>query len=310
MGTCSDSAELYRTITSSAAMILEAEHALLRVQDEATGKFQIRSYFGSAETDEQAALFSLEKDLAIEAMRRRATLRIPDLAARPDLAERRAGLTSAMVQPLRRDGRVIGTLSVLGRVAREPGSGESFVPDDERVLGRLVEHAQGALATVQERERARRRQRHDDLTGLPNAVHLRERLEEEVARSSGRGRTVALVRLRVVGLAALLDAQQEVEADRLVLSIAQELRGGLRDFDVLARVGRDTFEMLLPEPDGEVSQLLGPLARRVREAIRREPDASLAERLSLEFGYALFPTDATSARALVERAAESRIRSV
>jgi diguanylate cyclase (GGDEF)-like protein len=291
-------------------MILEAEHALLRLQDEATGKFQIRSYFGSAETDEQAALFALEKELAIDAIRRRSTLRVPDLSARPDLAGRRAGVSSALVQPLKRDARVVGTLSVLGRVTREPGSGDSFVADDERVLGRLVEHAQGALATVQERERARRRQRHDDLTGLPNAAYLRERLEEEVARSSGRGRAVALIRLRVTGLGPVLDTQREAEGDRLVLSIAQELRGGLRDFDVLARVAPDTFEMLLPEPDGEVSQLLGPLARRVRDAIRREPDPSLGDRLSLEFGYALFPADATSARALVERAAESRIRSV
>jgi diguanylate cyclase (GGDEF)-like protein len=310
MANCADSAELHRMITSSAGMILEAEHALLRLQDDGTGRFQLRSYFGSAETDAQVALFALEKELAIEAIRGRAILRVADLTSRPALNSEAVGVSTALVQPLRRDGRVIGTLSVLGRAAHELPGAECFVADDEKIMARLVEHAQSALAAVHERERTRRRARFDDLTGLPNAVHLRERLEEEIARSSGRGRSVALARLRVLGLAELLERQGESEGDRVVLSIAQEIRGGLRDFDVLARTAPDTFEMLLPEPESEVSALLGPLARRAREAIRREPDATLTDRLALELGYAVYPQDGATARALADRAAEPRIRSV
>ncbi len=310
MASCGDSAELHRMITSSAGMILEAEHALLRLQDDGSGRFQLRSYFGSAETDAQPALFALEKELAIEAIRGRTILRVADLSTRPALAPEAVGVSTALVQPLRRDGRVIGTLSVLGRAAHEMPAAECFVADDEKIMARLVEHAQSALSTVHERERTRRRARFDDLTGLPNAVHLRERLDEEIARSSGRGRAVALARLRVLGLAELVERQSESEGDRVVLSIAQEIRGGLRDFDVLARTAPDTFEMLLPEPEGEVSALLGPLARRAREAIRREPDATLADRLALELGYAVYPQDGATSRALSDRAAEPRIRSV
>ena len=54
LGSAGDSAQLHRSVTSSAAMILEAEHAVLRLQDPGTGRYQIRSYFGSAETDAQA----------------------------------------------------------------------------------------------------------------------------------------------------------------------------------------------------------------------------------------------------------------
>jgi GGDEF domain-containing protein len=56
----------------------------------------------------------------------------------------------------------------------------------------------------------------------------------------------------------------------VLLSIAQELRGALREFDVIARSALDTFDILVPEPDAEIPALLGPLARRAREAIRRE----------------------------------------
>ena len=308
MSSSDDSGELYRTITSSAAMILEAEHTLLRLRDDVSGRFQIRSYFGSADTEQQADLFALEKELAIEAIRRRGVLRVADLAKRSELDADQAGVQSALLLPLRRGGQVFGTLSALGKVGPDPLGGDCFLAEDEKILARLGEYASSALAAVHERERRRRVERFDELTGLPNALHLRERLEQEIARSSVRGTSLALVRLRVGGLKEWIETQQEAEGDRLVLSIAQELRAGLRDFDVLGRSSEDEFEMVIPEPEGDVSALLGPLARRVSDAIRREPEG--APELALEFGYALFPEDGQTPGTLRERAAEPRIRSI
>ena len=182
-------------------------------------------------------------------------------------------MISALSWPLRRDGRVIGTLSLLGKVARDALTSESFSAQDQALLGRFAEHAQQALEQVGERERMRHQRRFDDLTGLPNATHVGERIEEEIARSSARGRSFALVRFRLDGLADLLARRRaRATAERLVVSLAQELRAGLREFDIVARTAPDTFLMLIPEPESDVSALLGPLARRVREAIRREPD--------------------------------------
>jgi diguanylate cyclase (GGDEF)-like protein len=310
MGAAGDSAELYRSITSSAAMVLEAEHAVLRVQDETSGRYQIRSYFGSAETDAQGPLFECEKELAVQAIKQRAPICVADLDAQPELAKYHTGVTCALVQPLMRGGRTFGTLSVLGKVAREALSGESFGDEDQKILARFCEYAQRALDYVLERERSRHRQRFDDLTGLPNALHLRERLEEEIARSAGRGHPFALVRLRLTGLAELIEEQAGSEADRLVLSLVQELRGGLREYDVMARTGAEEFQMILPEPEADLAALLGPLARRVRDAIRREADPALVERLHLEFGYGLFPEEAQTPNALQERARAVRIRSL
>jgi diguanylate cyclase (GGDEF)-like protein len=306
---CTESSELFRLVTSSVAMILEAEHAVLRLQDPDSGRFQIRSYFGSADTDAQAQLFALEKELSIESIKERTSLRIVDLETRRDLDSYRTELRSALVQPLKREERVIGTLSVLGKAVQDALEGESFSKEDQTVLARFVEHMMQALEQIQERERARHRQRFDELTALPNAAHLRERLDQEIVRCSVRGQIFVLIRIQIGGLSGLLGQQQAAEGDRLVMSIAQELRGGLREFDVIARTALDTFEILVPEPDAEVSALLGPLARRVRDAIRREPDPSLSDRLSLEFGYALFPDEGQTVRALLDRAQQPRITS-
>jgi GGDEF domain-containing protein len=134
-----------------------------------------------------------------------------------------------------------------------------------------------------------------------------ERIEEEIARSSRAGRGLAIVRFRVDGLAELLAAPEPGEGERVALSLAQELRAGLREFDVIGRSAPDTFLILVPEPEGDVAALLGPLARRARDAIRREPNPALAESLRLEFGYATFPTDGQTLRALLEAARRTRI---
>ena len=310
MNASRDSAELSRIVTSTTAMILEAEHAVLRLRDETSGRLQIRSYFGSAETDAQERLLALENALALEVAERKSARRYPRLDEAPDGAARALGINCALMQPLIVDDRVFATLSVLNHVGRDPLLGERFGSDDERVLAQLSEHAARALASVLSGERARHRERFDELTGLPNLTLLRERLEEEIARASAWGRSLALVQLRIVNLEELLRSRDPSVADRLILSLAHELRGALRDFDIPARSGPATFSILMPEPEGDIGELLGPLARRVRQGLLRELELGDEEPLPLEFGYACFPEDGATARALEERAAVTRIRTV
>ncbi|HKC52973.1 MAG TPA: diguanylate cyclase, partial [Myxococcota bacterium] len=234
-------------------------------------------------------------------------VRIADVAKDPELAPHGAEIVSSLTWPLRRDGRVLGSLSLLSKVSRDALTSESFSAQDQALLGRYAEHVQQALEQVSERERVRHHRRFDDLTGLPNATHVGERIEEEIARSSRAGRGFAVVRFRVDGLAELLAVPEPSDGERLALSLAQELRAGLREFDVIGRTAPDTFLMMIPEPEGEVTALLGPLARRAREAIRREPNPTLSESLRLEFGYATFPSDGQTARALLEAARRTRI---
>ncbi|HTO71663.1 MAG TPA: GAF domain-containing protein [Myxococcota bacterium] len=307
LGSAGDPAQLHRSVTSSAAMILEAEHAVLRLQDSATGRYQIRSYFGSADSDAQAGLLELEKALSIRALSQQKAVRVLDLAKDPELAAHHADVVSALSWPLRRDGRVLGSLSLLGKVSRDALTSESFSAQDQALLGRFAEHVQQALEQVGERERMRHQRRFDELTGLPNATHVGERIEEEIARSGRAGRGFAVIRFRVDGLAELLSAAEPARGERLALSLAQELRAGLREFDVIGRTSPDTFLILVPEPEGDVAALLGPLARRAREAIRREPDAGPGDALRLEFGYATFPADGTTSRTLLEAARRTRI---
>ncbi|MDJ0864977.1 MAG: GAF domain-containing protein [Myxococcota bacterium] len=304
LGACADDRALYDTITERAGALLEAQDAVLRLRDDVTGRFRIVAWHGVGQW-RKAPLAALEKQLAVDAIRARSAVRLGD---RPEHASVAEGVGSALVQPLLRAGQAEGSLSVLGKVPDEPLLGERFDADDAATLERLAQHAQLALAEQRAREQRHHDPTSDPVTGLPGREPLRERLAEELARSRARGYRVALLDLHWIGLAALLDEQKAGAADRLVAALAEALRAGLREFDVLARPAPDRFAVLVPEPEVELPRLLTDLSRCARDALLEHPD--LAPQIDLRIGYAVHPDDGESAEALEARAARPRVEAL
>jgi len=295
---CEDARALWDLVASSALTLLEAQDAVLRLRDPESGRFRIVAWSGIGQW-RRAPLAELERRLATEAMRTRKLVRVADLSSEPALAEHAVGVATAMIAPLLREGQPAGSLSVLGKVPEEPLLGDRFAPADEAVLERLAQHAQAALAAFREPERPDL----DTATGLPTARLLRERLEEELARSRFRGHRLVLLELRAAGLAP--EARPAAAAERIAGALARALRGALRPFDVLARTAPERFAALVPEPEQEPQALLAELCRRAREVL-----AGHGAPVQLQVGYAVFPDDAVDAEGLEARAGEARLQAL
>jgi GAF domain-containing protein len=296
LAACEDARGLWDLVTSSALSLLEAQDAVLRLRDPETGRFRIAAWSGIGQW-RRAPLAELERRLATEAMRTRKLVRVADLSSDPAFAEHAVGVATAMIVPLVRDAHPLGSLSVLGKVPEEPLLGDRFGPHDEAVLERLAQHVHAALVAFREPERPDL----DAATGLPTARPLRERLEEELARSRFRGHRLALLELRAAGLAP--ETRPAAAADRVATPLARALRAALRPFDVLARTAPERFVALVPEPEQEPPALLAELCRRAREVL-----AGHGVPVQLQVGYAVFPDDAVDADGLEARAAEARLQ--
>lgn len=295
LAACEDARALWDLAASSALHLLEAQDAVLRLRDPESGRFRIVAWSGIGQW-RRAPLAELERRLATEAMRARRLVRVADLSSDPAFAEHAVGVGTAMIAPLLREGQPAGSLSVLGKVPEEPLLGDRFSAADEAVLERLTQHVQAALTAFREPERPDL----DATTGLPTARLLRERLEEEIARSRFRGHRLALLELRAAGLAS--EARAPAGSERAAGALARALRGALRPFDVLARMGPERFVALVPEPEQEPPALLAELCRRAREVL-----AGHGVSAPLEVGHAVFPDDAVDAEGLEARAAEARL---
>ena len=179
-----------RLATSSAAMILEADHAVLRLQDPATRRYSIRSYYGAAEGSSREALFRLDKAVTVDAIRRRAAHLVQDASLDPSLAELAEEFRSILTAPLKRDGQVIGSLSLYDKVALDRFFVSRFDDEDLQVFGRFVSYVERALDHALSHREAEQHRNFDEETGLPNDAYISPSVcSEEIARAAGsRGR--------------------------------------------------------------------------------------------------------------------------
>ncbi|MBN9023959.1 MAG: diguanylate cyclase, partial [Rhizobiales bacterium] len=124
------------------------------------------------------------------------------------------------------DGRLI---SVIHRPLREGG----WVATHEDV-------------TEQRRSQARMSHlaRHDELTGLPNRLLFRERMQA-AADQLARGEVVALLYVDLDHFKAVNDLYGHVTGDAALQQVAQRLIASCRETDVVARLGGDEFAILM-----------------------------------------------------------------
>jgi diguanylate cyclase (GGDEF)-like protein len=303
-----DLGEVARLATSSAAMILEAEHAVLRLQDEQTLRYVIRSYFGPADGRQQERLFRLDKDITVETIRRRTALVLRDLDDDPRIATSGAQVRSLMAAPLKRDGNVIGTFSVYERVASDRFYPVDFNEDDFQIFTRLVSYIERAVENAHNHALARRNRNFDEQTGLPNVNYLVKRIDEEIARSHGRDRALAIATCAIENLDEIRAQGGPARAHRVIGHLAEALRAHLRDFDVLGRTHSARFTILLPDPGHVPDQRIADLAEAVNDAVSQAEPRESAQRVQLAFGHAIYPADGENREELLKRAEEPRIR--
>jgi GAF domain-containing protein len=302
--------EVVRLVASSIAMILEADHAVLRLQDEENKRFVIRSYFGAADGLVQERLFKLDKQVCVETIRRRTAVRVADLAEQPGFEEFRGEFQSFLCAPLKRAGRVIGTLSVYDKVVTDQFYASAFDDDDLEIFTKFLTYVERSIEGAMSQSHARQHRNFDEETGLPNSSYLGKRIHEEIARAAGREATLAVAVCRIENLDEIATRVNPAHAHRVTLRTADALRSHLRDFDVLGRTGAAEFSVLLPEPGPTAGDRVFELARAVADEISSEESLNEPVRVSLAFGYAIHPIDGGDRDTLLSTAAEPRIRMV
>jgi GAF domain-containing protein len=305
-----DPAEVLRLGTSSAAMVLEADHAILRLKDEETGRFVIRSYFGSADGRLQQQLFRLDKRASVDAIKRRTALLVRDVAEHPTLRDGPAPVRSLLAAPLRSEGRVSGTLAIYDKVAADRFTTGSFGEEDLQLFSKFVSYLERAIANAMFYAHARRFRNFDEETGLPNAAYLEKRIQEEIARAGNRDGALALAVCRIENLAQIEHASDAAHARKVVERTAAALRTHLRDFDVAGRTRDAEFTLLLPEPGFSPGDRALAIARSVADDVAKDEALNEPLRVGLAFGYAVHPAEGADHATLLERARMPRIRMV
>ncbi|WP_448614726.1 GGDEF domain-containing protein [Modestobacter sp. URMC 112] len=157
----------------------------------------------------------------------------------------------------------------------------------------LVQTASVVAAQREFATRLRRRTIRDPLTGLPVRSLLVDRLELSLAAAGPGAGRLAVLSCELDGLAAVEHGHGPTVADSARSEAAGRLVNAVRQGDLVARVGSETFVLLCP---GIVDPAdAGLIAERVAlsfgEPLRPTPDVPVAVRVSV--GAALSGRDST-----------------
>jgi diguanylate cyclase (GGDEF)-like protein len=98
---------------------------------------------------------------------------------------------------------------------------------------------------------------HDALTGLPNRLLFRERLEGAIVMGNGGGVPFALAYIDIDGFKGVNDGHGHAAGDELLKAIAARIDARTRGTDTVARLGGDEFAVLLHD----TADTAGALAR-------------------------------------------------
>ncbi len=189
--------------------------------------------------------------------------------------------------------RVVGIVA-LGWRAGEPGlEGIPGVLDAVVDLAALaVDRAASAAGTAEHEDWEDRLAHVDPLTGLANRRTLDRVLELEIARAGRQQSDISVAVFDIDGFRAVNERGGAAAGDAVLRAVAAVLADQVRLVDTVARIGGDEFVVVAPGSGGVA------VAERVLRAIEAlEPVRGGA--VTVSAGVARFPTDGTSADALL-----------
>jgi diguanylate cyclase (GGDEF)-like protein len=170
---------------------------------------------------------------------------------------------SAVVVPLGFRGERLGLASL------EFGAPDTMLYEELRlVLSSAVTGALLARAVDQARREVEKLAITDPLTGLYNRRHLSERIRDEFVRMRRHPRSLSLALVDLDGFKQVNDRFGHEAGDRVLVTVAQRLRSGLREVDIVARFGGDEFVVLLPETNAAQACMVSD---RILQALSGQP---------------------------------------
>ncbi|WP_084314894.1 putative bifunctional diguanylate cyclase/phosphodiesterase [Pseudomonas jinjuensis] len=141
---------------------------------------------------------------------------------------------------------------------------------------------------------------HDPLTGLPNRLLLRERIEQALSRAEREKGSGALLLLDLDHFKHINDSLGHTVGDQLIKAVGERLQGCLDGQYTLARLGADEFAVIL---ESQQQYHASSLAQRLLEAMHAPFEINgQTIYVSASLGVSLYPEDAGDVDGLMQHA--------
>jgi len=209
------------------------------------------------------------------------------------------GYRAAAALPLRSGGAPQGALVLY---ASEPGY---FTVEEIRLLEEFAADIALGMAFIAKSEQAEFLAYHDPLTGLVNRARFLERIARHTENIAG-GERFAIALIDVVRFHSVNDTYGSAAGDEVLRTLARRLRAACPAGEPPARIGADTFGVLLPG-----ARNVAPAVEHIERLMAQSIGAPIAVagselRLAARAGVALAPLHGYDAATLFTHAEAAR----
>ncbi|MFZ3322716.1 MAG: EAL domain-containing protein [Usitatibacter sp.] len=163
----------------------------------------------------------------------------------------------------------------------------------------------GVAMNITERKIAEQRvahmAHHDALTGLPNRVLLRDRIQQAIAQAHRNGTQLAVLFLDLDRFKTINDSLGHQLGDRLLQSVASRILVCVREGDTVSRVGGDEFVIVIPGigSSSDASGVSGKILEVLASAFHLHGNDL---HVAASIGISLYPADGSDAETLMRNA--------
>ena len=141
----------------------------------------------------------------------------------------------------------------------------------------------------------------DHLTGLPNRLLLKDRLDQALAGARRHRQRLAVLFMDLDRFKSINDTHGHSVGDQLLTEVADRIKATLREEDTVSRLGGDEFVVVLPEVKDV--RHLETVADKLIAALSAPYDIDgILIRTSTSIGIATYPEIGSSASALIKAA--------
>jgi len=167
-------------------------------------------------------------------------------------------------------------------------------------------HLERELDTAREQEQKARHQAfHDPLTGLPNRVLFRDRLDHGLAQAKRHGWFLAVMFVDLDDFEHINDSYGHAVGDMVLQIIGHRLKGTVREEDTVSHQGGGKFLYVFSEVEND--RHVTNIVRKIIHTINQPCDVkdekfNINPLINPHIGIAVFPKDGATADVLIKNA--------